>query len=77
MPKESASSNQEKAPKKLYSLKPVYTPLPSQVEEAHTDKQASASADPQIRAENEDDDGYDPFSDRVEKVPFFEKDPWS
>ena len=30
-----------------------------------------------IRAENEDDDGYDPYSDRrPEREPLFEADPW-
>lgn len=30
-----------------------------------------------IRAENEDDDGYDPYSDRRPEVePLFERDPW-
>lgn len=34
--------------------------------------------DPYIRAENEDDDGYDPYSDRrPEPEPLFEPDPWS
>lgn len=33
-------------------------------------------ADPSIRAENEDDDGYDPYSDRREERPLFEQDPW-
>ena len=33
--------------------------------------------DPFIRAENEDDDGYDPYSDRrPEREPLFERDPW-
>lgn len=32
--------------------------------------------DPFIRAENEDDDGYDPYSDRREVEPLFEEDPW-
>ena len=33
--------------------------------------------DPFIRAENEDDDGYDPYSDRrPEREPMFEADPW-
>ena len=33
--------------------------------------------DPFIRAENEDDDGYDPYSDRrPEREPLFEADPW-
>ena len=30
-----------------------------------------------IRAEREDDDGYDPDSDRVERTPLFERDPWA
>ena len=33
--------------------------------------------DPFLRAENEDDDGYDPYSDRrPEPEPLFERDPW-
>ena len=32
---------------------------------------------PFLRGENEDDDGYDPFSDRpAAPEPLFEKDPW-
>ncbi len=39
---------------------------------------APASADPCVRAENEDDDGYDPYSDRrPAPEPMFERDPWS
>ncbi len=31
-----------------------------------------------IRAENEDDDGYDPYSDRRPvPEPLFERDPWN
>lgn len=31
-----------------------------------------------VRAENEDDDGYDPYSDRrPAPEPLFEADPWS
>lgn len=31
-----------------------------------------------VRAENEDDDGYDPYSDRrPDPEPLFERDPWS
>lgn len=34
--------------------------------------------DPFIRAENEDDDGYDPYSDRrPAPEPLFERDPWA
>ena len=29
-----------------------------------------------FRAANEDDDGYDPYSDRKEVRPFFEENPW-
>lgn len=42
----------------------------------------AAKADPTpeerefIRAENEDDDGYDPYSDRREERPLFEQNPW-
>ena len=32
---------------------------------------------PCIRAESEDDDGYDPYSDRQETNPLFERDPWA
>ena len=31
-----------------------------------------------LRAENEDDDGYDPYSDRpASPEPLFEPDPWA
>ena len=37
----------------------------------------AASGDDCIRAENEDDDGYDPYSDRkLPRDPLFERDPW-
>ena len=35
-----------------------------------------APLDPCLRAENEDDDGYDPYSDRREETPLFEANPW-
>ena len=41
-------------------------------------KPAPKPRDPFIRAENEDDDGYDPYSDRrPEREPMFEADPWN
>ena len=41
-------------------------------------KDAPKPRDPFIRAENEDDDGYDPYSDRrPEREPLFEPDPWN
>ena len=34
--------------------------------------------DPCVRAEHEDDDGYDPYSDRrPDPEPLFERDPWA
>ena len=39
-------------------------------------KRANANASEFIRAANEDDDGYDPYSDRREEPPLFEPDPW-
>ena len=40
-------------------------------------RKAETPSDPFIRAENEDDDGYDPYSDRLpEPEPLFERDPW-
>ena len=31
-----------------------------------------------LRVENEDDDGYDPYSDRMpDPEPLFERDPWA
>lgn len=35
-----------------------------------------ASRDCAVRAENEDDDGYDPWSDRQPIDSFWEEDPW-
>lgn len=35
-----------------------------------------AKSDPFLRAANEDDDGYDPYSDRREERPLFEENPW-
>ena len=41
-------------------------------------KGTTAPSSPYLRAENEDDDGYDPFSDRPpEREPLFERDPWN
>ena len=41
-------------------------------------KHAPVHRDPCIRAESEDDDGYDPYSDRpAEREPLFSEDPWN
>ncbi len=45
--------------------------------DARATKSVPEPADPCIRAENEDDDGYDPYSDRrPESEPLFSPDPW-
>ena len=48
---------------------------------AHKDADSKKAqvVDPEFaRAENEDDDGYDPYSDRRPvNEPLFERDPWS
>ena len=43
------------------------------------DSKKAQVVDPEFaRAENEDDDGYDPYSDRRPvREPLFERDPWS
>ena len=43
------------------------------------DSKKAQAVDPEFaRAENEDDDGYDPYSDcRPVSEPLFERDPWS
>lgn len=41
-------------------------------------KRDDAQNDEFIRPENEDDDGYDPYSDRrPDPEPLFERDPWA
>ncbi|MEY8340025.1 hypothetical protein [Adlercreutzia muris] len=63
----------------------VVKPLPSQGRKATgADARSGAavpatpSADPFLRAANEDDDGYDPYSDRpAPPEPLFQEDPWA
>lgn len=45
----------------------------------HASKDGDAGIDKAfLRAENEDDDGYDPYSDRRPAAePLFERDPWN
>lgn len=59
------------------TAKPQVTAQPA----AHKDVDSKKAqvVDPEFaRAENEDDDGYDPYSDRRPvSEPLFERDPWS
>ena len=44
---------------------------------AGDDGARKAGANPFLRAENEDDDGYNPYSDRpADPNPLFEANPW-
>lgn len=63
---------------KNYTLKPVSTPArPRQERPSDRPARESGHADSAlVRAENEDDDGYDPYSDRIEPRPLFEENPW-
>ena len=53
--------------------------MPEDVRRAPERKDEDPPAAPEFaRAENEDDDGYDPWSDRrPEREPLFERDPWA
>ncbi len=48
------------------------------LEELSRKKRPIKPKDENIRAENEDDDGYDPYSDRApEKEDLFSSNPWN
>lgn len=55
------------------------TTAASQVAPQGAGSKKAQVVDPEFaRAENEDDDGYDPYSDRRPvSEPLFERDPWS
>lgn len=58
----------------------VIKPLPSQMGKATggNPKAVAVSSDSFLRPENEDDDGYDPYSDRpAPQEPLFQEDPWN
>ena len=62
--------------------KPQVTAQPAAHKDAahkDADSKKAQVVDPEFaRAENEDDDGYDPYSDRRPvSEPLFERDPWS
>lgn len=72
-PEAGASGETPRRPR--YTLRPVVKPLPSQKDAANADKPLGMGP----RAENEDDDGYDPYSDYHDgtaRVLEFEDDPW-
>lgn len=77
---------------KHYTIKPQVTPLSGKAGKGQSTEAGPRSADvgtapgsaseqpandPFIRAENEDDDGYDPYSDRpAAPEPLFQENPW-
>lgn len=62
----------------MHAEMPAGVPAPAtKSRQAETTVDASINAE-FLRAENEDDDGYDPYSDRrPEPEPLFERDPWA
>lgn len=55
----------------------THEPLAPRAANGNGGRSPRESSDPFIRAENEDDDGYDPYSDRrPDPEPLFERDPW-
>ena len=58
---------------------PATTVAPQVAAHKDGDSKKAQVVDPEFaRAENEDDDGYDPYSDRRPvSEPLFERDPWS
>lgn len=71
------TSEHENAPQKTYRIRYTSTPLPGKNTDSQKPdtKKAQVPTQP-VRAINEDDDGYDPYSDLKEQPTFFEKDPW-
>ncbi len=59
------------------------TPVPATASPRPAAEAAQAAIEDEVnreflRAENEDDDGYDPYSDRRPvREPLFERDPWA
>lgn len=60
-------------------LQGAATATPQVAVRKDADSKKAQVVDPEFaRAENEDDDGYDPYSDRHPvSDPLFERDPWS
>ena len=62
----------EREPQPRYRVRPVTTPVAPAAPAT-----PELASDPFLRPEAEDDDGYDPYSDRrPEREPMFEADPW-
>ena len=74
-PHTSIQPMQDESP--LEKPKPLQTSAKKKPVKKPAAKQSAPKQSEFIRAENEDDDGYDPYSDRRPEVePLFERDPW-
>ena len=67
------------APQVATQVAAAATAKPQVTAHRDVDSKKAQVVDPEFaRAENEDDDGYDPYSDRRPvSEPLFERDPWS
>ena len=72
------TSRKDAARKDVATVKPQVT-VRKDAARKDADSKKAQVVDPEFaRAENEDDDGYDPYSDRRPvSEPLFERDPWS
>ena len=79
--KPEAQATATAAPQAAAQVKPqgAATATPQVAVRKDADSKKAQAVDPEFaRAENEDDDGYDPYSDRRPvSEPLFERDPWS
>ena len=79
MVEQSDAGAPEESPKPRYTLRAVIKPLPSQRVSREIKLSPGDGARSGFRAENEDDDGYDPYSDYHDGNAggmSFEADPW-
>lgn len=73
MPKPQDHPSRASATGKSFSKELSDSPLkPNNAETTLKEKQREQFA----RAASEDDDGYDPWSDRPAETPLYEEDPW-
>ncbi len=78
-PEAQAAAAHEDAAMATPQVAATATATPQVTARKDTDSKKTQVVDPEFaRAENEDDDGYDPYSDRRPVgEPLFERDPWS
>ena len=77
--REDATTATPQAAGQVAAHKDVATATAKATAHKDADSKKAQVVDPEFaRAENEDDDGYDPYSDRRPvSEPLFERDPWS